>query len=153
MLAETSPGLLSTKVPAPALFRMFEGESTRLDVVWAVDPAATEKFAAPENVSAPLPLKIQFPLVLLEPKLSPPTVWFEPIVIVLLTAGDPPRNTASSPETQGKSVVPSIDQKLFVPHVPLPDWKPAVVDVSHVTVAATAGRKPSKAAESRRIPS
>ncbi len=30
-------------------------------------------------------------------------------------------------------------QKLSAPHVPLPDWKPAAEEVSHVTVAPIAG--------------
>jgi hypothetical protein len=134
-LAEVKAGLLSTKMPAPVLVRVFV-ESTRPVLISAVDPATTEKFALPDKDNVPAPLRIQFPLVEAVPKLRPLIVWLEPTVIVSVTAGDWPRKLAASPATQGSSVVPSADQKAFVPQVPLPDWKPAVVEVSHVTVAA-----------------
>jgi hypothetical protein len=42
-------------------------------------------------------------------------------------------------------------QKLSVPHVPLPDWKPAVVEVSHVTVAPIAGVSAKAAARRKDV--
>jgi hypothetical protein len=68
------------------------------------------------------------------------------MVMVSFTAVVCPRKLAVSPETQGDSVVPLLLQKLSVPHVPLPDWKPADVEVSHVTVAPIAGVRAKAAA-------
>ena len=62
-----------------------------------------------------------------------------------------PRKVAVLPETQGDSDVPSMLQKLSVPHVPLPDWKPAVVEVSHVTVAPIAGVRAKAAARRKEV--
>ena len=56
-----------------------------------------------------------------------------------------------SPEIQGESVVPLLLQKLSVPHVPLPDWKPAVVEVSQVTVAPIAGVSAKAAARRKDV--
>ena len=62
-----------------------------------------------------------------------------------------PKKTAWSPETHGERVVPLSLQKLSVPQMPLPDWKPAAVEVSQVTVAAGRVSDERQAAQSRRV--
>lgn len=71
--------------------------------------------------------------------------------MVSFTAVVCPRKLAVSPEIQGESVVPLLLQKLSVPHVPLPDWKPAVVEVSQVTVAPIAGVSAKAAARRKDV--
>jgi hypothetical protein len=96
----------------------------------------------------PLPVKVQLPDVVADPKLNPESDCDVLNAIVFVTALASPRNTAESPAVQAPRFVPSAVQNRS-DQLPLPDWKPAVVDVSHVTVAATAGRRLSRAAESR----
>ena len=114
----------------------------------AVEPALTVKVELALKL-IPLPAKVQSPKVVAEPKLNPEMFCADPTVIVLVTAVVSPKKTAASPETHGERVVPLLLQKLSVPQVPLPDWKPAVDKVSHVTVAPIAGVR-AKAAAARR---
>jgi hypothetical protein len=104
----------------------------------AMEPLSTVKVELALKFM-PLPEKVQSPKVVAEPKVNPEMFCGDPTVIALITAVDSPKKMAASPDTQGERVVPLLLQKLSVPHVPLPDWKPAVVVVSHVTVAPIAG--------------
>ena len=116
----------------------------------AMEPLSTVKVELALKFM-PLPEKVQLPKVVAEPKVNPEMFCTEPTVIVLFTAVVCPRKLAVSPETQGDSVVPLLLQKLSVPHVPLPDWKPAVVEVSHVTVAPIAGVRAKAAARRKDV--
>ncbi len=138
ILSLPDPVLVSKKPPkeSPAL-------------IVAVEPLATEKLPLPDKLRLPAPLSVQLPLVAPEPKFNPAMLCAPLIVIVLVIAEASPKKTASSPETQDARVVPLRLQKLPVPQVPEPDWKPAAVAVSQVTVAAVALLSPSKPADRR----
>jgi hypothetical protein len=49
-------------------------ESVKGAVITAVEPEATAKVALPAKESVPLPLKVQLPLVVADPKANPPIV-------------------------------------------------------------------------------
>jgi hypothetical protein len=117
----------------------------------AVEPLATAKLLLPEKFRLPTPLSVQLPPVVAEPKLNPEMFCADPTVIVLVTAVASPKKTATSPETHGERVVPLLLQKLSVPQVPLPDWKPAAVEVSHVAVAPIAGVRAKAAARRKDV--
>jgi hypothetical protein len=117
----------------------------------AVEPLATAKLLLPDKLRPPAPLSVQLPLVVAEPKLKPEIFCADPTVIVLVSGVVSPKKTASSPETHGVRVVPLLLQKLSVPQVPLPDWKPAVAEVSQVTVAPIAGVRAKAAARRKDV--
>lgn len=150
MLGEAKVGVFKRKVPAPVLVSAKPPRESPVLMV-AVEPLATAKLLLPDKLRLPTPLNVQLPLVVAEPKVNPEMFCAEPTVIVLVTAVVSPKKTAASPETHGKRVVPLLLQKLFVPQVPLPAWKPAVDEVSHVTVAPIAGVRAKAAARRKDV--
>ena len=150
MLGFAKVGVFRRRVPAPVLVSTLV-ESVNGAVSTAADPDATAKVALPASESVPVPLKVQLPLVVADPKLKPPMVWLEPMVMVSVTAVACPKKVAVSPEAHCERAAPSRVQKLSVPQVPLPDWKPAAVEVSHVTLAANAGVRAAAAARRKEV--
>lgn len=139
---------VKVRPPVPALVR--PNAPLMVLPIEAVEPALTVKVELALKL-IPLPAKVQSPKVVAEPKLSPEMFCAEPTVIVLVTAVVSPKKTAASPETHGERVVPLLLQKLSVPQVPLPAWKPAVDEVSHVTVAPIAGVRAKAAARRKDV--
>ena len=73
ILGVAKVGVFRRKVPAPVLVSTLV-ESVKGAVITAVEPEATAKVALPAKESVPLPLKVQLPLVVADPKAKPPIV-------------------------------------------------------------------------------